>query len=98
MIASRRIPRPDSSWSTAPARIQVSTVAPNAVPAPANTGRRLTRFAPRKLAVTAARIRIASRPSRNTIIDVLKTTVPWLSWPRVASVGSCGPVFAVAMR
>jgi hypothetical protein len=33
-------------------------------------------FAPRKLAVTAVKIRIASSPSRKTIMPELKTAVP----------------------
>jgi hypothetical protein len=49
------------------------------------------------LAVTAAKIRIASSPSRNTITEELNTTVAWLCGPR-ASVGSIGPVSAVAIR
>ena len=49
------------------------------------------------LAVTAAKIRTASRPSRKTITDALKTTVAWLCGPRT-SVGSAGPVSAVAIR
>ena len=56
----------------------MTIVAPKAMIAPATTGRRFDLFAPRKLAVTAAKIRIASRPSRKTIIPELKTAVPWL--------------------
>ena len=72
-------------------------MAPKAAAAPTPTGRRFARSAPRKLAVTAAKIRIASSPSRKTIIPVLKTTVPWLIGS-LASVGSAGPVLAVAIR
>ena len=46
-------------------------------------------------AVTAAKMRTASSPSRKTMIDALKTAVPWL-WR--TSVGSTGPVSAVAIR
>ena len=69
----------------------------NETPAPMKTCRRRGRLAPIMLAVMAARIRTASRPSRKTIIPELKTTVPWLIG-FAASVGSTGPVFAVAIR
>jgi hypothetical protein len=46
-------------------------------------------------AVTAAKISTASRPSRKTMIEELKTAVPWLWW---TSVGSAGPASAVAIR
>jgi hypothetical protein len=49
------------------------------------------------LAVIAARMSTASSPSRKTIIPELKTTVPWLTLEE-ASVGSDGPVSAVAIR
>jgi hypothetical protein len=54
-------------------------------------------LAPTKLAVTAAKMRTASRPSRKTIIAALKTTVPRLCGA-ATSVGSTGPVLAVAIR
>ena len=61
-------------------------------PAPAATGLRRPWLAPSRLAVTAAKIRIASRPSRNTITDELKTTVAWLCGPcDLGRVG--GPVY-----
>ena len=75
----------------------VTTAAPKATAAPTTTGRRRARLAPRKLAVTAAKIRTASKPSRNTMIEALKTTVAWL-WGWETSVGSTGPVLAVAIR
>ena len=75
----------------------VTTAAPNAAAAPSTTGLRRWAFAPTKLAVIAAKIRTASRPSRKTMIDELKTTVAWLCWPRT-SAGSTGPVLAVAIR
>ena len=81
------------AWATN----QVMTAAPNAASAPATTGLRRILLAPRKLAMMAAKIRTASRPSRKTMIAELKTTVPWLC-SVVASVGSVGPVEAVAIR
>ena len=51
------------------------------------TGRRRARLPPTKLATTAAKMRIASRPSRNTMIAASTTTVAWLSRSGV-SVGS----------
>jgi hypothetical protein len=97
VIASSRGPSEDAASSSACTRNQVTTVAPNATAAPATTGRRRALLAPRKLAMIAAKIRTASSPSRNTIMLVLKTTVAWLCG-RVASVGSIGPVPAVAIR
>ena len=47
--------------------------------------------------MTAANIRTASSPSRNTIMLELNTIVAWL-WKCLTSVGSTGPVLAVAMR
>jgi hypothetical protein len=44
-------------------------------------------LAPTKLATTAAKMRIASRPSRNTMMAESTTTVVWLSLVEV-SVGS----------
>ncbi len=75
----------------------MTTAAPKATPAPSTTGRRRGLFAPTKLAVIAAKIRTASSPSRKTMIPALTTTVPSLWWPRT-SVGSTGPVLAVAIR
>ena len=96
-MPSSRGPSGDATSSSAWAPNHVTIVAPNATPAPATTGRRRARLAPRKLAVTAAKIRTASRPSRNTIIAELNTTVLWL-WRCATSVGSTGPVSAVAIR
>ncbi len=45
----------------------------------------------------AAKMSTASNPSRKTMIALLKTTVVWLCGP-ATSVGSTGPVEAVAMR
>ena len=95
MIASSFGPSGEAASSTAWTTNQVAIAAPKAMIAPATTGRRLDLLAPRKLAVTAAKIRIASSPSRKTIIPELKTAVAWLMW---VSVGSAGPVFAVAIR
>ena len=78
VIASRRGPSGAATPSSACTRNQVATVAPKATPAPAATGLRRARLAPSRLAVTAAKIRIASRPSRNTITAESKTTVAWL--------------------
>ena len=47
--------------------------------------------------MTAAKISTASRPSRKTMMAAFSTTVPSLCGPRT-SVGSTGPVSAVAMR
>ncbi len=95
MIASSfgpsELAAPRIAWATN----QVRMAAPNAQAAPMTTGRRRDRLPPTKLAVTAAKIRTASRPSRKTMIDELKTAVPWLWW---ISVGSIGPVLAVAIR
>ena len=97
MIASSLGPSGEAASSRAWTTNQVTTAAPKAIAAPATTGRRFDLSAPRKLAVTAAKIRTASSPSRKTIIPELKTAVVWLiGW--VASVGSWGPVFAVAIR
>jgi hypothetical protein len=95
VIASSFGPSGEAASSSACTTNQVAIVAPKASPAPTVTGRRFPSFAPRKLAVTAAKIRIASRPSRKTIIPELKTAVPWLIG---CSVGSAGPVSAVAIR
>src|SRR4051812_17347324 len=97
VIASRRGPSEEAALRTAWAMNHVTTAAPNAAAAPSVTGRRFAAWAPRKLAVTAAKINTASRPSRKTIMPVLKTIVPRLWW-WVTSVGSTGPVFAVAIR
>ena len=75
MIASSRGPSEDAASSTACTTNQVITAAPNAHAAPRTTGRRRPESAPRKLAVTAAKISTASRPSRKTIIPALKTIV-----------------------
>ena len=48
---------------------------PSPASAPSSTGRRLRRFAPSRLAVIAARISTASRPSRKTMIAALVMTV-----------------------
>jgi hypothetical protein len=97
VIASSRGPSGDAALSSAWNTNQVTTAAANATPAPATTGRRRRRLAPRKLAVTAAKMRTASSPSRKTMIAELKTTVAWLcGW--ATSVGSTGPVRAVAIR
>ena len=72
-------------------------MAAKATATPPATGRRLPLLPPIIEAVTAAKISTASRPSRNTITDALKTTVVWLCGPRT-SVGSTGPVLAVAIR
>ena len=48
---------------------------PSPASAPSSTGRRLRRLAPSKLAVIAARISTASRPSRKTMIAALVMTV-----------------------
>src|SRR5438045_5601847 len=95
VIASSFGPRGEAASSTAWTTNQVTIVAPKATAAPAVTGRRFDLFAPRKLAVTAAKIRIASSPSRKTIIPELKTAVAWLIG---CAVGSAGPVVAVAIR
>ena len=97
MIASRRGPSPEAASSTACTTNQVPTAAPNAHAAPTTTGRRRRALAPRKLAVTAAKISTASSPSRNTIMPALKTIVARLCGC-VTSVGSTGPVDAVAIR
>jgi hypothetical protein len=95
VIASSFGPRGEAASSTAWTTNQVTIVAPNDTTAPQTTGRRLDLSAPTKLAVTAAKIRIASSPSRKTIIPELKTAVAWLI---CVSVGSAGPVLAVAIR
>jgi hypothetical protein len=97
VMASSRGPSGEAASRTACTTNHVAIVAPNDTAAPAITGRLRPALAPTKLAVIAAKIRTASRPSRKTIIDALKTTVLWLSGA-VASVGSTGPVFAVAIR
>src|SRR3954465_13474128 len=97
VIASRRGPRREAASRIAGAMNQVATAAAKAVRAPKVTGRRRAVLAPRKLAVTAAKISTASRPSRKTIMPALKTIVAWL-WEWWISVGSMGPVLAVAMR
>ena len=78
VIASSRGPSGAAASSSACTTNQVATAAANATPAPAATGLRRALLAPSRLAVTAAKIRIASRPSRNTITAELKTTVAWL--------------------
>ena len=80
-----------AAWATNHATI----AAPNAHAAPSTTGRRRARLPPMNDAVTAAKMSTASSPSRNTMIEELKTAVPWL-W--CDSVGSTGPVSAVAIR
>jgi len=97
VMASSRGPSGEATSSNAWTRNHVPTVAAKAMAAPATTGRRRRLFAPRKLAVTAAKIRTASRPSRNTMIAELVTTVARLCG-ELTSVGSTGPVFAVAIR
>ena len=97
MIASSFGPSGEATSSTAWTTNQVATVAPKAIAAPTAIGRRFARLAPSRLAETAAKISTASRPSRKTIMLELKTTVAWLCGP-VASVGSAGPVCAVAIR
>lgn len=96
VIASSRGPSGEAMSSSAWTANQVTTVAANATAAPTAIGRRFARLAPSKLAETAAKIRIASRPSRKTIIEELKTTVVWLCGERT-SLGSTGPVSAVAI-
>ncbi len=97
VIASSLGPSGEATSRTALTTNQVTTVAPKASAAPRVTGRRFALLAPRKLAVTAAKIRIASSPSRKTIIPELKTAVAWLIG-FADSVGSAGPVLAVAIR
>ncbi len=60
------------------------------MPAPAATGRRRPRFAPTKLAVSAASTSTASSPSRKTSSPLSSTTAPWLNGASVA-VGSTTP-------
>jgi hypothetical protein len=90
-----RGPRGEATLRIAWATNQVATAAAKATPAPATTGRRRARSAPRKLAVTAAKMSTASSPSRKTMIAEFATAV---AWPCATSVGSAGPVLAVAMR
>ena len=97
MIASSLGPSEDAALRAACTTNHVTTAAPNAHAAPRMTGRRRALLAPRKLAVTAAKISTASRPSRKTMIPELKTTVAWLCGA-VASVESIGPLAAVAIR
>ena len=97
MIASSLGPSGEATSRIACATNHVTTAAPKAQAAPSTTGRRRSLLAPRKLAVTAAKMSTASRPSRKTMIAELNTTVAWLSGC-VASVGSTGPVLAVAIR
>jgi hypothetical protein len=97
VIASSRGPSGDAALSSACTTNHVSTLAPNATRAPATTGRRRRLLAPRKLAVTAAKIRTASSPSRKTMIAEFATIVARLCG-ELTSVGSTGPVFAVAIR
>ncbi len=68
-------------------------MAPNATTAPTTTGFRSRRCAPSIEAVTAAKIRIASRPSRKTITALLTTTTA-CDCGVVASVGSGDPLCA----
>jgi hypothetical protein len=75
VIASSRGPSGDATSSSACTTNHVTIAAPNAPTAPITTGRRRARLAPTRLAVTAAKIRTASSPSRNTIVLELKTTV-----------------------
>ena len=97
VIASSRGPSGEAASRTAWTTNQVATAAANATPAPSAIGRRFEAWMPVRLAETAAKISTASRPSLKTIIPELKTTVVWLMcWP--ASVGSAGPVSAVAIR
>jgi hypothetical protein len=96
VIASRRGPSDDAASSSAWTTNQVPTRRRTRRRA-GDDRRRRARLAPRKLAVTAAKMSTASSPSRKTMIAELKTTVAWLCWPRT-SVGSIGPVLAVAMR
>ena len=97
VMASSRGPSGEATESAAITTNHVATAATNASPAPATTGRRRARLAPRKLAVTAAKIRTASSPSRKTMMAELATTVA-CACGAPASVGSVGPVLAVAIR
>ena len=98
VIASSRGPSGEAASSSAWATNQVDHGgAEGAAPAPSTTGRRRRLLAPTKLAVTAAKISTASRPSRKTMIAELKTTV------RVALLAADlgrvdRPVLAVAIR
>ena len=99
MIASSRVPSGRRAEQHLHRRNPGKIEAPNATRAPDSDGHGgAGGWLREKLAVTAARISTASRPSRKTIIDELKTTVVWLISPRVASDGSAGPVSAVAIR
>ena len=64
-------------WATT----QVAALATSAAPTPSHIGRRSRRCAPLKLAISAARIRTASRPSRKTMIAVFVITVVRLFGP-----------------
>ena len=90
MIASSRGPSGEAASSTAWTTNQVTTAAPNAHAAPSDDRAAAALFAPRKLAVTAAKISTASSPSRKTMIAELETTVARLCGA-VTSVGSTGP-------
>ena len=93
VMASSRGPSGEAASRTAATTNHVATAAAKDSDAPSTTGRRRALLAPWKLAVMAAKMSTASSPSRKTIIDELKTTVPSLCGPRT-SVGSTGPVLA----
>jgi hypothetical protein len=97
VIASSRGPNGDATSNSACTTNHVTTAAPNDTAAPAITGRLRCALAPTNDAVIAAKINTASNPSRNTIMEALKTTVPRDSGA-LTSVGSTGPVLAVAIR
>ena len=64
-------------WATT----QVAALATSAAPTPTHIGRRRRRCAPLKLAISAARISTASRPSRKTMMAVFVITVVRLFGP-----------------
>ena len=64
-------------WATT----QVAALATSAAATPTHIGRRSRRCAPLKLAISAARISTASRPSRKTMIAVFVITVVRLFGP-----------------
>ena len=91
VIASSFAPSGEAALRIAPTMNQVATAATKETAAPTKTWRRRCCRAPTKLAVIAARIRTASRPSRNTIMPELKTTVPWLMCvPGLGRIGGPG--------
>ncbi len=63
------------------AMTQVAALAASAAPTPTHIGRRSRRSAPLKLAISAARMSTASRPSRKTMIAVFVITVVRLLGP-----------------